>query len=192
MKRRNLLFFTGIMMLVMLACTSVASALSLSVKDTQIPSIGDISRIDIILDDAPNGLSGYNLTVSLSDPEVASIEETSYPDWAGIHGNSTLPADHVWMKVVDLNNRVTSDKSILLGTLTVRGKTSGTSTVTVAATAMDDDSGNTMAPLSNTGSVQVGGASSSGNFFLDLLGQIIAFFKRLFGMTSSTFSVLSE
>jgi hypothetical protein len=191
MRLMDLKFFMGFMVLIALASVPAVSALSLSVDDVQISSIGDTSLIDIILDDAPNGLSGYNLTISLSDPEVANIEEMAYPDWAVIHGNSTLPADHVWMKGVDLNNQIESKKGILLGTLTVRGNAIGDSAITVAATAMDDDSGNAMELSPISGTVHVGASSSSNNFLFDLIRQIIAFFKSLFGMTSSTLLTVS-
>ncbi len=41
-------------------------------------------EVNIVLDSAPAGLSGYNITVSVSDPALATIAAASKPGWATI------------------------------------------------------------------------------------------------------------
>ena len=110
--------------------TAVASSPVVDVGNGQIDTIGSTTTVNITLNEAPNGLSGYNLTVSLSKPSIAEIISVSYPSWATLHDNSTLPADSIWMKAADLLEQVESGATnIRLGALTFRGDEEGTSVV---------------------------------------------------------------
>ena len=119
-------------------------------------SIGSTTTVSLTLDSAPDGLSGYNLTVSLSDPSIAEILSVSFPAWANVHGTSTLPADSVWMKAADLQDDVKSDDTnIQLGTLTIRGDADGMCDIVVTVTKMDDDNGDPINPGTVSGTIEV-------------------------------------
>ncbi|MCW7078754.1 MAG: hypothetical protein OCU22_06485 [Canidatus Methanoxibalbensis ujae] len=112
--------------------------------------------VNITLDKAPNGLSGYNITISLSNPSVAEIVSVSFPSWATLHINSTLPADSVWIKAADLNNQITSGATnINLATITLRGDNRGTADILITVTKMDDDRGNPIEPSTIPGHLEV-------------------------------------
>jgi len=53
--------------------------------------VGKIRSVNITVDYLNNGLSGYNITVSLSDPKIAEIVAVEFPGWATMKDNSTLP-----------------------------------------------------------------------------------------------------
>jgi PKD repeat protein len=119
-------------------------------------SAGSTAKINLTLDKAPNGLSGYNLTVSLSDVTVAELVSVSYPSWATLHDNSTLPADSIWMKATDLSDQVKSGAiEVNLGTLTLRGDNQGTSDIVITVTKMDDDNGYPINPNTISGQIEV-------------------------------------
>ena len=124
-----------------------------------IVTLGSSIKINLIIDEVPDGLSGYNLTVSLSNTSIADIVSISYPSWAILHENSKLPSDSVWMKSVDLSDQITSgDTNVTLGTLIIRADKEGTSGVTISVAKMDDDNGysistNTVSAILNVTSV---------------------------------------
>jgi parallel beta-helix repeat protein len=124
---------------------------------TQQIHVGNTSTVNITINKVPDGLSGYNLTVSLSNASVAEILSVSPPSWAPLNDNSTLPADVVWIKGVDLSDQVQSGATdINLGTLTLRGDRKGTTDIVIAVTKMDDDSGYPINPCTETGYLTVG------------------------------------
>jgi len=52
-------------------------------------------EVNIVLDSAPAGLSGYDITVSVSDPALATIAAASKPGWATIGTVGATPATSV-------------------------------------------------------------------------------------------------
>jgi len=118
--------------------------------------VGLTAEINLTLDKAQNGLSGYNITVSLSNATVAEISSVSFPDWATLHSNSTLPADSLWIKATDLYDKIKSGaKNITLATITLRGDKQGISDILVTVTKMDDDNENPIDPNTVSGKIEV-------------------------------------
>ncbi|UYZ39565.1 MAG: PKD domain-containing protein [Candidatus Methanospirare jalkutatii] len=118
--------------------------------------VGLTAEINLILDKAQNGLSGYNITVSLSNATVAEITSVSFPDWATLHSNSTLPADSLWIKATDLYDKIKSGaKNITLATITLRGDKQGESDILITVTKMDDDNENPIDPNTVSGKIEV-------------------------------------
>ena len=127
--------------------TSASSYPVLEVSDGQVYAIGETATINITLSEVPNGLSGYNLSISLSNASVAEIISVSFPNWATLYSNSSLPADSVWIKAVDLNDKIKrGEKNITLAILTVRGDDYGDTEIITIVTKMDDDDGNPIDP----------------------------------------------
>ena len=122
------------------------------IENGEIGAIGSTTVVNITLNIAPNGLSGYNMTISLSNASVAEIISVEFPTWAAVNDNSTLPADTFWMKAVDLMNQtIPGDTNINLGKLTVRGDAQGECNITATVTKMDDDKGNPINPSVDPG-----------------------------------------
>ena len=107
--------------------------------------------------EAPEGLSGYNITVRLSNGSVAEIISVEFPAWATLHDNSTIPADSVWLKAADLNKQIESNaRDVILATLTIRGDEIGNTEIIADINIMEDDDGNPIYPSVKNGNFIVG------------------------------------
>ena len=121
-------------------------ALSL-IPGTATISPGDTTQYTMVMDSAPAGLSGFNISVALTDPSVGEIVDLSYPTWAMMPRNSSLPADSVFVQAVDLERLVeVNATNVTLCTLTFRGDTAGTTNLTITPLKVDDDAGGRYAP----------------------------------------------
>jgi PKD repeat protein len=145
---------------IIIAMVLPTSAITISAGEAVADGEGAVAKIDLVLDEAPEGLSGFNLTVSLSDPSVGEIEGIGYPDWVSLADNSTLPAGGAWIKAVDMGagengNVAPGATGIVLATLSLRGISSGTSGITVTVNQMSDDLGENLAPSVNAGTFTV-------------------------------------
>ena len=137
------------------APSSNISTVSFNPPKIKIPP-NSTNTINITLDSAPNGLSGYNISLSLSNGSIAEITSVEFLAWAGLHSNSTLPADSLWIKAVDLNDKIKSGATnITLATITLRGDKQGISDILITVTKMDDDNGNPIDPNTVSGKVEV-------------------------------------
>jgi YVTN family beta-propeller protein len=112
--------------------------------------------VQIMIDEVPAGLSGFNITISVSDPEIAEITAVSFPSWGQLPKNSTLPSSSIWIKTIDLENEVhPGDTNVSLGTITLTGKMEGTSDISIQKTMISDDNGSLINPAVNTGKINV-------------------------------------
>ncbi|WP_052402888.1 outer membrane protein assembly factor BamB family protein [Methanococcoides methylutens] len=139
----------SITILLLLFClgTGMAAAQEIYFEpgDTTLAGVGQTEALNFYLDQLPAGLSGYNLTLGISDPSVARITGVEFPDWSGtLHTNSQLPANSICIKAIDLNKNVNAgDANILLGTVTVESLAIGEGNITVSINRLEDDNGNT-------------------------------------------------
>ncbi len=141
----------------LLVGVSAASGLTVTADTVQIPDVCNTTTISIILREAPGGLSGSNVSISLADPAVAEFIAVMYPDWMALNESGPLPADTVSISGLDLQDRVKpGDTNVSLGTVTVRGDAVGISAVTVSINRIDDDSGGAVDPTPVDGSVTIG------------------------------------
>jgi len=42
---------------------------------------GSSQDVQIVMDKVPAGLAGFDITISVSDPEIAEITAVSFPSW---------------------------------------------------------------------------------------------------------------
>ncbi len=129
----------------LLAGSQAVSAIQVNGGSAVVNSLGETASMEIRLDSAPQGLSGYNISLALSNPGVAEIVDVSFPSWAGIHANTTLPADSVMLKAADLMDTA-GTSNILLATVTLRGDAAGSTNllITINANGLDDNDGDPM------------------------------------------------
>ena len=115
---------------------------TISIEDIEIHGINETAVTNITVSSLPNGLSGYNLTISISNSSIAEIESIEFPEWATLHANSSLPSSSVWIKAVDLNENVeVGAKNVILATITIKSKNEGYSSINISITKIDDDEG---------------------------------------------------
>ena len=113
---------------------------------------GEEITFNLTLDNAPRGLSGYNVNISITNPALAEITAISFPSWAeAMNSHGTLPgSQNILMKASDINNNITAGASdITLGTITLRGLFPGTTTISLSSANFDDEDGLDM-PLTLT------------------------------------------
>ncbi|MEN6516976.1 MAG: hypothetical protein ABFC38_02150 [Methanospirillum sp.] len=114
------------------ALVSGVAAVNLATGSFQIGSAGETASIPIVLDSASGGISGYRITVSISDPSVATIMAVAFPDWAGLKSASALPSGQVVLQAVDLSQQVpVGGTGVLLATLTVKGTATGSTGIVI-------------------------------------------------------------
>jgi hypothetical protein len=155
----------GLAVLVM-ASVSVAAAgtaanptLSASSATT---TVDEETTVNVTVSEVPDGLSGFNVTLKLADPDVGSVVDASINDDMGL--SETTVADDgagVRLKAVDIDDVVQSgDGPVTLATVTLRGDATGSSGLTVDVNQVDDDDGNRIDPALGDASLTVEDGSS--------------------------------
>jgi|GEM_PF-1893147 len=136
-----------------------ASAATVGTGNFQILNVGDTITVPITLDTAPNGISGYKITVTLSDTSIAEITAVAFPAWATVMQSPTLPAGKATLGAMDLGRGVPLQATyVQLASLTVKGKGVGTADIaitTLANVGIQDRNGNIYPVTMSRGSVTV-------------------------------------
>lgn len=136
--------------------SNVASSSTIVVDDGFITEVGSTTTVMLTLDSVPQGLSGYILTVSISDTTIATITGVEFPSWATLTDQS-LSGASVWMKAVDLSEQINpGDTDVSLGSLTIRATGKGMCEINATVSRADDDNGNPIAPSVASGALIVG------------------------------------
>lgn len=153
-----------IITILILLCSLAAgvAATTIIAESGTMAAAGETRDFTITADSLPDGLSGYNITMSLTDPSRAEIVGFTRPVWsppiAGFKMNSTVPADSLWIKAADFGDAVTPGATdVLLATVLVRGDATGTTNLTVSVTFMDPDgNGPPIVPAIQPGIITIG------------------------------------
>jgi hypothetical protein len=139
---------------------ATAPAVTIASGSARIAAVGETATLPIVLASAPNGISGYNISVALGDPSVAEITAIAFPDWAGLKSSSPVPSGRVVLQAVDMSMQVpVGATNVTLATLTVKGKAAGTTAITVApdpALGVQDRKGDLYAVSAVPGVLSVG------------------------------------
>ena len=117
-----------------------ASTPAVIVEEAQNPTVGSTIPLKIILNGSTNGLSGYNITISLTNTSAAEIVSVDFSN-GPLSSKGSLPADSVWLKAVYLNGQ-TGPGDIVLATVNVRIDAPGTVKLSSNVYLMDDINGN--------------------------------------------------
>ncbi|WP_424016797.1 PGF-CTERM sorting domain-containing protein [Halorientalis pallida] len=130
----------------------------------------ETSTLRLALSRAPAGLSGYEVTLELSEGGVAEITNASYPDAFRLSTDPAIAGDS---QRVTLEAAVTDTPpgatNVTLATVEVTGTGGGTTAVRVTDAQVDADNGSRVAPAYSPGSVAVeplsndGGGTASGD-----------------------------
>ena len=140
-------------------CASAAHVISLNPQTIDLRPDAT-QNVQIVMDKVPTGISGFNVTISISDPAVANITAVYSPVWAGVSATSAVPSNSVWIKAVNFDQVHAGDTNVLLGTVTITAKKSGTSNLNIVSTQIDDTNGNLINPDVISGKIHVLGNTS--------------------------------
>ena len=143
------------------AATGTAANPTLSAS-SETTTVDEQTTVNVTVSEVPDGLSGFNVTLEVADPDVASVVGASVDDDMGL--TETAVADDgasVRLKGVDVEDVVQSgDGPVTLATVTLRGDATGSSALTIDADQVDDDDGRRIDPALGDASLTVGDGSS--------------------------------
>jgi hypothetical protein len=133
-----------------------------TVESTSV-GVGANATVNLTLSNAPEGIAGYNITLTVVDPEVATITGVSAPGRFQLSPTGILRDGTVAnVEAVDLSGSVEAGATdVPLGTVRLRGETDGATTLRVDVLAMDADGGGDVAPTTRNGTVTVGEGSET-------------------------------
>lgn len=138
----------------LLICAAAASVIS--VGNGQVTTVDSTASVNLVYDAAPSGLSGYSININVTDPTVARITGVSFPTWATMKDNTTLPSSSCNLKAADLTEQVQAGAtSIPLATLTISGLKAGSTTITATVVRMNDDTDTRLTPTVEAGNFSV-------------------------------------
>jgi len=141
-----------------LLCLPAAGAeLSASPSGGVNPTVGENAAVSFYLTGADAGISGFNITLAVSDPAVVSIAGISFADWVMLPVNSSPDLQEVFATGVDLNQQVQpGGASLPLLTIDLVGHAAGSATLTVTPRRIEDDLGGRYSPAALQDPVLVG------------------------------------
>ncbi len=122
------------------------------------------TTVDVVLTNAPDGLSGYYLDVTVDEPDVARIESASYPDRFALTSDPEIGADgaSATLEAADVDGAVQSGSvDVTLVTITVSVLEPGETTLSVEPRQFDADGGAVFSPSTRPG-VVTGSAADAG------------------------------
>jgi hypothetical protein len=159
---------TSIIFLILLCLlSSAAAAAEFNAGNIALSGIGKTAVIPITIDTATNGLAGYTIDVSVTNPSVAEIIAVEYPGWASLSTSTSLPAGEVRLKAVDLNREIQAGaKEIPIAIITLKSQSSGSTFLQISPIRTDDDKGDSINPPAIQRTITVstpGGGSGGGN-----------------------------
>ncbi len=156
MVRMKIVTIAGIL-LTLILIVGIASASTVSIGNAHVETVGESASVNLTLDHTTEGLSGYNITIAVSDPDIATITGIVFPAWASVTDNTTLPAKTVYFSAADLNEVIQGDMTdIYLGSVVLQADSSGKTVISVMVNVMDDDQGNPIEPSTRSGNFTVG------------------------------------
>ncbi len=121
---------------------------------------GATTEISLVLDDAPSGLAGYDLVVRFSNSPVAEISKVTYPAWAALNNTTRRTDGSVRISGVDRSRQVgPGATAVPLATLTLRGISGGSSSISLESVNMDADGGDLITPDVPNGQITVLGGT---------------------------------
>jgi secreted PhoX family phosphatase len=92
----------------------------------------------------PTGVSGAEVTVSVTNPEVATITDVSFPEALGLTDRSiSSDGSRATLRFADVDDNVEAGgRDIPVASLTLRGVDTGTTDLDIEVAQMDDEGGN--------------------------------------------------
>jgi hypothetical protein len=147
------IFVGGLAALLLLGLAVAAEAAETVSIGSGSLGVGETVELSIVLDHAPQGLSGYILTVSLSDGgAVARIESVAFVAFSGASRAEIAPGGgSANIRATDFSNAVQpGDSNIVLARITFRGLAEGSSQVALQLNQFDADNGADLLPSTTT------------------------------------------
>ena len=143
--------------------TAQADGPTVSVTDTELSPSGT-ATVDVVLTSAPNGLAGYNVVLTVDDPDVVRIESASYPDRFGLTTDPAIGDEGrtVTLEAADTGSTIDAGASdVTLATVEIAGDAPGQAELAVDPRQVDANDGDRVRPADRAGALTVAADSSS-------------------------------
>lgn len=107
---------------------------------------GETATVELVLSDAPDGVAGFDLTVSVGDTDLLRITEIQVADQFGI-GEAETTGEGWSVRGADTNDAVESGaRAVTLAVITVEAVAAGESEIELQLGQLDDDDGSAITP----------------------------------------------
>ena len=120
---------------------------------------GGTATVRVVLTSAPEGLAGYELSLSVVDGEAATIAGANYTDAFGLTTDPVVSEDgrSVRLEAADIGGNVEPGATdVTLATVEIHGESAGRAALEVRPVQFDADGGARMNVSAESGSVVVG------------------------------------
>ncbi|MEF8785679.1 MAG: hypothetical protein V5A45_07065 [Haloarculaceae archaeon] len=127
------------------------------VPDSSTVGPDKMTTVSVVLSEAPDGIAGFNITVTVDNPDVLTIRQAHVSDSFGLE-ETTRAKDSVSVKGVDLNEEVESGSSdVTLAVVTLEALEEGTTQLTVRSNQFDSDDGSRISVTEQSAEITVSG-----------------------------------
>lgn len=136
---------------------------TVTVTDAELSPPGT-ATVDVVLTSAPNGLAGYNIDLTVADPDVAHIESASYPDRFDLTTDPAIgeSGDAVTLEAADMGSTIDAGATdVTLATVEIAGDMPGEAELLVDLRQLDGNDGERLRPAARTGTLTVTGDPSA-------------------------------
>nr|WP_321170384.1 alkaline phosphatase PhoX [Halobaculum sp. DT31] len=125
---------------------------------------GGTADLPVIASSLPTGFAGAQFTVSVTDPDVATITDVEFPEELGLTEEAiSSDGSAVTIRVADTERNVQAGgRNVHLAVLTVRGDATGTTDLRVSVEQMDDESGGAIGAEGRSGVLVTGPPAVTG------------------------------
>lgn len=135
---------------------------AVTVTDAELTPSGT-ATVDVVLTTAPNGLAGYNVALTVDDPDVARIESASYPDRFGLTTDPAIgdAGRTVTLEAADVGSTIDAGATdVRLATVEIAGDAPGEAEVVADLRQLDGNGGERLRPATRAGTLTVSGDPS--------------------------------
>jgi len=153
--------------LALLGAVATAGTVTAQSEQPTVRVVGDTVAADgtttvgVVLTNAPNGLAGYYLDITVENPEVARIEGANYPDRFALTTAPSVGSEGATatLEAADMEGEIDPGATdVTLAAVEISGVAAGETTVTVTPSQFDDDDGKAFQPATAAGTVTVDGS----------------------------------
>ena len=150
----RLVWVIAAVLITVLTVPSCTGAQGLSAPEMVFSTPGQDLVSKITLDQAPGGISGYDITISLDPPGIANITRVEYPEWAVLTQTSPLPAETVRIVAVNMQgSAIPTGSGVELARLYVVSSKQGTITPEIIYAEVDSTSGDVEVSVTPSGTL---------------------------------------
>jgi PKD repeat protein len=95
-----------------------------------------------MMNHAPQGVAGYNISLRLDNPAIGEITAYTLPSWAVLNTTSDTFGDSIWLSGIDLQGQIQAGASdVPFGTVTIRADHAGHTGLSIECRKINADGG---------------------------------------------------